>query len=135
MQPTHSIIHRYFSDLANGGSPAAAEEILAHDFVFHEQGRHDDLAAFAAMMQGVRAAFPDIHFEVHDSFGDEQKQAVRFTIRGTHQGNFMGLPPTGKHIAIGGIDVFRLSGGRIAEVWACIDLAGALSQLGVLPPA
>jgi predicted ester cyclase len=58
---------------------------------------------------------------------------VRFTLRGTHGGELMGVPSTGKPISVGGIDINRIAGGKIAERWAVLDRMGLMQQLGVIP--
>jgi predicted ester cyclase len=62
-----------------------------------------------------------------------ERAAVRWTVRGTHQGGFMSLPPTGKEVRLSGITMYRLSGGKIAEGRSNFDQLGVLQQLGVIP--
>ena len=61
-------------------------------------------------------------------------KVTRFTARGTHQGDWMGIAPTGKQVTIPGIAIHRITGGRIVENWLSMDMLGALQQLGVVPP-
>jgi predicted ester cyclase len=77
--------------------------------------------------------FPDIHFTVDDIFVEGDKVALRWTLRGTHKGEFAGVPPTNKQVAIWGISVDRISGGKIAETWERYDTLGLMQQLGVIP--
>jgi predicted ester cyclase len=60
--------------------------------------------------------------------------AVRQTWRGTHTGNFLGIPPTGKQVAFTSTEVYRVAGGRLAEEWVELDMLGLLQQLGAIPP-
>ena len=62
------------------------------------------------------------------------KVAVRFTARGTHKGEFLGIPPTGKQVAWAGINIYRVASGKIAETWQLSDGLGLMQQLGVVPP-
>jgi steroid delta-isomerase-like uncharacterized protein len=78
-------------------------------------------------------AFPDIHLTVEDVVADGAKVVGRNAFGGTHQGEYMGLPPTGKSFAIEEIVIFRFSGGRIAETWAVVDVLSQMRQLGAIP--
>ena len=65
---------------------------------------------------------------------EENKVVARFTFSGTHQGEFQGIPATGKQFKVTGIDIYRIAGGKILEHWAQFDAIGMLQQLGVIPP-
>jgi steroid delta-isomerase-like uncharacterized protein len=77
------------------------------------------------------AAFPDIVHTIEETVADEDRVVVRFTLRGTHQENFLGLPPTGKPIDIGAIAILRIEDGQVAGLRALFDEAGMMRQLGV----
>jgi steroid delta-isomerase-like uncharacterized protein len=64
---------------------------------------------------------------------EENKVAARFTARGIHKGNFMGLPATGKSITMTGIEIFRIENGKIIELWGEVNLLGLMQQLGLFP--
>lgn len=81
---------------------------------------------FAAMFY---AAFPDIHHVVEDTIADEEKVAVRFTLHGTHTGDFMGLPATGRTVAVAAIAILRVASGKVTELRAVFDQAGMMRQL------
>ena len=65
---------------------------------------------------------------------EEDKVVVRWTASGTHQGSLMGIPPTGKEVAVTGVDIFRVKEGKLAELWLNWDQLGLMQQLGVIPP-
>ena len=80
------------------------------------------------------AAFPDAQRTVEDQLTDEYQNVVtRWTVTGTHQGEFMGIAPTGKQITITGISIHRIAGGKIVEEWRQWDSLGLMQQLGVVP--
>jgi predicted ester cyclase len=81
-----------------------------------------------------RAAFPDGVMTIEDMIAEGDKVATRKTYRGTHQGQFLGIPPTGRHISVGLIDMMRLVDGKVVEHWNVGDDLSMLQQLGVLPP-
>jgi steroid delta-isomerase-like uncharacterized protein len=80
-----------------------------------------------------RAAFHGLQVTIDDMMAEGDKVTCRFTARGVHNGEFMGLPPTGKKIAMTGIEIFRLRDGKIAELWGEANLMGLMQQLGILP--
>ncbi len=81
----------------------------------------------------MRNAFPDIHVALDDELAVGDKAVVRFTISGTQQGEYLGIPATGKKVAFSGITIYRFAGGKIAEFWMQVDSMGMMQQLGVLP--
>lgn len=79
------------------------------------------------------AAFPDMQVRLEDAFAEGNKLVTRWSARGTHQGDMMGLPPTGKQISVGGIAIDRFENGQSVEHWEVFDQAGLMQQLGVIP--
>ncbi|MFI7617300.1 ester cyclase [Nonomuraea terrae] len=77
-------------------------------------------------------AFPDIHVTVEDVITEGDKIVCRNTVTGTHLGDYMGLPPTGKSITYSEIFIVRFADGRLAEVWGVVDVAAQMRQLGLL---
>jgi predicted ester cyclase len=80
-----------------------------------------------------RDAFPDLQFTAEDMIAEGDKVAARYTMRGTHQGEFMGVAPTGNQIEVTGIDIVRFEGGKMVEHWANSDELGMMQQLGLVP--
>ncbi len=79
------------------------------------------------------AGFPDGKWILDDAVAEGDKVAVRYTFRGTHQGELLGIPPTGKQVTMTGINIYRIVNGQFAEIWESYDKFGLLQQLGVLP--
>jgi predicted ester cyclase len=80
-------------------------------------------------------AFPDLHFTIEDMFAEGDKVATRWTIRGTHRGEFMGLPPTGNQVTWSGINITRVVEGKLVEDWVEQDTPGLMQQLaGTVQP-
>ena len=82
---------------------------------------------------GLWAAFPDCHLVIEDVVGEGNKLMYRLTLRGTHQGDFMGIPATGKRVEITGITELIFEGGKCIERWSNIDKLGMMQQLGAIP--
>ena len=87
--------------------------------------------AIKGTVRWLRAAFPDLDYHVDDALGDGDRVALRCTVRGTHKGDFLGQPPTGRRFEIQQIHIYRVQDGQIAEHWACRDDIAMLRQLGL----
>ena len=81
----------------------------------------------------LRQAFPDLHVTVEDVVAEGDKVVGRNSVTGTHQGEYMGLPATGRPVAYNEIFIFRFVEGRIAETWGVVDVLAQMRQLGMLP--
>lgn len=133
-----AIARRADEELFNRGNLAIADELFAPDFVYHDPASHEDwhgpasVKRYAAML---RAAFPDLELTVEDQVADGDRVAYRWTARGTHRGELLGLAPTGQPVALTGIAIMRLAGGQIVELWEHYDTLGLLQQLGARPAA
>jgi steroid delta-isomerase-like uncharacterized protein len=79
------------------------------------------------------AGFPDARVHVEDLVAEDDRVACRFVSTGTHHGEFMGVPPTGRRVEVTGITVFRLTGGQCVERWSEMNLVGLLQQIGAFP--
>ena len=84
-------------------------------------------------ISSLRAAFPDLRFTTDDLIAEGDKVVMRASVTGTHQGQYMGVQPTGKSIIYNEIFIWRFVGGRIAEMWGVVDIFSQLKQLGVIP--
>jgi steroid delta-isomerase-like uncharacterized protein len=130
-----AILLRAF-ELWNTGDLTIADEIFATDFVNHDPNDPNiiDLESYKGFIAATRNAFPDFHVAGKDTVDEGDKVASRWTIAGTHQGELLGIPPTGKQATWTGITIYRFAGGKIVEAWWMKDVLGLLQQLGVIPP-
>jgi steroid delta-isomerase-like uncharacterized protein len=78
-------------------------------------------------------AFPDLQVAVEDVIAEGDKVVCRDTVTGTHQGEYRGLPPTGKSVTYNEIFILRFVNGRIAEIWGIVDVFSQMQQLGAIP--
>jgi steroid delta-isomerase-like uncharacterized protein len=117
------------------GNRAALENILAPDFVIHIPDDYEGVDGLLGMVQVFRSALPDLAVTVDHQFAEGDYVASRFTVRGTHEGELFGAPPTNRQIVVHGITLSRCADGRIAEEWELVDVAGLLQQIGLLPDA
>lgn len=120
----------------NGHDAEAAGEVYAENYVGHDPaGTHaGSLEQLKQSAAAVFAAFPNMSLTADDVIVEGDMAAKRWTVRGTHTGEWMGIPATGKEIVTTGNNVFRIVDGKIAECWAESDALGLMQQLGVIPP-
>ena len=132
-----AIVRREVEELYNpDGDLDAVDEIFTSDYILHdpslpEGGRGPESARQLA--SAFRSAFPDLHTTFDDAVAEGDKVAYRWTASGTHEGELMGIPPTGNRMTITGTAIARISGGKIEEGWQNFDALGMMQQLGVIP--
>ena len=131
-----AVFRRYVEEVGNEGNLDLADEIFdryqAHqaDGSVLERGPED----VKRFMGEFREGFPDFHSTIEEMVAEGDKVVTRWTMRGTHQGEFRGTAPTGKQIAVTGIGIFRFSPeGKVIESWDNFDQLGMMRQLGALP--
>jgi steroid delta-isomerase-like uncharacterized protein len=129
-----AVLRRYVEAL-NKQDLAGAFEFLAPDFVWHGTSVFPDmdLAGVKQLYTALFTAFPDAHSVLEDLIAEGDKVVARFSMRGTHQGDFMGIPPTGKQISMTGIWIDRIEDNRVVEGWGNTDDLGLMQQIGAIP--
>ena len=130
-----AIARRWFEESGNRHNLAIVDELFTPDYVNHALGAAPGggREAEKQLIEGMLTAFPDMRFTIEDMVAEGDKVAVRYTIQGTHQGVFMGIPATGKAFTTTAIVILRFENGKIAEEWFQGDDLGMLQQLGVIP--
>ncbi len=111
----------------------ALAKVIDENYINHSFPDARGPEGFRQVIGMFFAAFPDMHVDVADMIAEGDKVASRGTWRGTHKGEFMGIPATGKPIEIGYSDVWRFEHGKAVENWVQMDMLGMLQQLGVAP--
>jgi len=113
------------------------DELFTPDYVHHNPSVTPELQrgreAYKQVVNLFITAFPDLHTTVDDAIAEGDKVATRWTWRGTHKGEVMGIPATGKQVVISGVSIHRIATGKIAEGWINFDALGMMQQLGVIP--
>jgi predicted ester cyclase len=118
------------------GDPADATEIFASEFVAHMPGQPAmDRTTFEKFVGGFDVGFPGYRYEIQDQIAQSDLVANRVIWRGTHTGEFAGIPATGRPIELEGINMFKVKDGRVVEQWAELDFLGLLQQIGAIPQA
>jgi predicted ester cyclase len=127
-----AVVARFNKEVIEGGDEVAFRELMAPDFVNRSAppgmptGPEGMLHTFNKIL---RPALPDMTVEIHDQVAEGDKVTTRKTIRGTHRGEFFGIAPTNRPVAIDVIDIVRVKDGRYVEHWGLNTLASVLAQL------
>jgi len=133
-----SVVQRAFDSMSEGRDQFLAEhdEIYGENLVGHFSGMPPvDRDMHRQFGLATYSSFPDLKRPVEDLIAEDDKVVARWSSVGTHSGDFMGTPPTGKTVRTTGITIFRLEDGKIVEEWSESDMLGMLQQVGALPMA
>lgn len=132
-----ALVRRYYEELWNRRDPAVADELFAPGFrLFPDSDPGPE--GVKQFYTRLLTAFPDLWVRVDDLIAAEGNKVVaRFALGGTHRGEFLGIPATGKPLAIEEITIWRIADRTIAERWTAVDALAVVQQLGgrVVPPA
>ena len=132
VEENKSLLRRFFEEL-NKGNLGVWDELCAPGYIYH--GTAGDMTREQSKNHAASllAAFPDINSTIDDVFAEGDRVVARYSLRGTHQGVYGGLPRTGKQVTIKGMEIDKLADGKFIETWAVSDTFGLLQQLGVIP--
>jgi steroid delta-isomerase-like uncharacterized protein len=128
-------VRRLYEEVFNQKNLAAIDDYFAPTVIDHSlpPGAPGGIEGVRQTIAMFLSAFPDLHLTVEDLIAEGDRVVARWTLRGTHQGASLGMPPTGKQFTMPGISVVRLDGGKSAEQWVVHDQLGMLQQLGLVP--
>jgi steroid delta-isomerase-like uncharacterized protein len=131
MSDANKKLVRGFLERINAGDLGAVDELVSDDFVEHEEisGLVPGKAGVKQMFEMFHSAFSNTKFEADEVLGDGDRLFVRSRITGTHRGEFMGIPATGRTINVGIFDNFRVADGQLAEHWGVLDTGALMQQL------
>jgi steroid delta-isomerase-like uncharacterized protein len=131
-----ALTQSFIDEISSGTDiDAAVDRYLAEDFVEHEDvpGMDNTRETPRVLFKMMHAAFPDFHIDVQDLIEDGDKVAARFTMGGTHSGEFMGMPASGNVVTIDVIDIFQFRGDQAVAHWGLMDTPGMMEQMGAGP--
>jgi steroid delta-isomerase-like uncharacterized protein len=130
-----TIVRDFVDEVITQGNIEAAAQYVWEDVI--EQvplpGQAPGLDGLKGILRAMRAGFPDIVFSIQEQITEHDKVASRFEWTGTHSGEFLGIPATGRPVRVWGIVIDRLEDGRIKDTRIIMDTVGLMGQLGVLP--
>ena len=129
-----ALARRVFEEVLNARNMAALDQLAAADYE-----EHNHLPGQRTGLDGLRDRYTmvlnglDPHFTIEDVIAEGDRVVLRWTNSGRHVAEFLGMPPTGKSFTIGGIEIWRVKDGKLAEHWDMVDVFGQLQQLCLLP--
>jgi steroid delta-isomerase-like uncharacterized protein len=131
-----TMIRRLVEEGLNKRNATLLEEVYAAEYIGHDPERPaprslEDLKQ--GMVGLLGKVFPDAQYSINDLVAENDLVVWHWTFRATHQGELMGIPPTGKSITFSGVNIFRMANGKVVEDWVYRDTVGMLRQLGAMP--
>jgi steroid delta-isomerase-like uncharacterized protein len=135
-QENARIVRQFVDEVITQGNIESAVQYVWEDVVEHVPlpGQGPGLDGLKDILRAMRTGFPDIVFSIVEQVTEEDKVASRFEWTGTHNGEFLGVPATGRPVRVWGMVMDRLEEGRIKETRILMDALGLMGQLGVIPP-
>ncbi len=128
------IARRAFEEVQSQGNLALVDELVVSDYIGHTPfGEIYGPEGAKRFFSALRGAFPDLQVTVEDQIAEGDRVVTRWICRGTHNGEFQGMTPTGRQTAMTGITIFRIANGKLVEGWSNADTLGMMQQLGVIP--
>lgn len=133
-----AVIRRAIAAVNDGTLAANASVYIAEGCVRNDLARaFPDMVGpggIGGFIGAVRAALPDFHIDIEDIFGSDDRVVARLVFSGTHEGEFLGVPPTGKRVVFNAVNLYHLRDGKMITTWQLSDLWGFFSQIGVYAP-
>lgn len=133
MSESKAVVRRFLDEVLIGKTQV--DEVVDQELVWHggSFGELRGLDQFKQLIGQFLTAFPDLRATVDDVMTSDDKVVARLTVTGTHQGDLMGIPATGKRATWTDINIYRVAGGKIVEEWFCGDYLGMMQQIGAVP--
>ena len=139
LEENKDLARRFMDEVYNKGNLEFIDEVVASNYVVHDpnspEGVSGGVEGAKQFVEMYRSAFPDIQMTVEDLIAEGDKVVTRWTARGTHQGELMGIPPSGNQVAVTGISIDHIESGKVVESWSNYDTLGMMQQIGAVPSA
>lgn len=139
IEENKTLVRRLFQEFVNEANEATAHEVIHADTIDHSAsaqtpvGRSPGVEGVKEFFLHFRKGFPHLQSTIEDLIAEGDKVAVRWTLRSRHEGDYSGIPATGKDVTLTGIAIYRVADGKLAEAWLESDALGFLQQLGAVP--
>jgi steroid delta-isomerase-like uncharacterized protein len=138
-QENKDLARRFMDEVWNKGNLDFVDEVTAPNFLSHDPASPEDVGGgvegVRRFVEMYRSAFPDAQMSVEDVIAEGDKVVTRWTVRATHQGELMGIPPSGNRVEVMGISIDRIESGKFVETWSNYDVLGMMQQIGAVPSA
>lgn len=127
------LVRRFYKEVYVDWNMALVDEVVSPQFVSHDWPKGAiGPRAFRDYYSAIRSAVPDARYEVDDLIAEADRVVVRWRLLGTHKGDFRGIAPTGRPVALKGIAIYRVEGRKLMERWVVSDLHGLLEEIGAV---
>jgi predicted ester cyclase len=125
------LVRRFYKEVYVDWNMSLVDEVVSPQFISHDwpEGGPTGPRAFRDYYAAIRSAVPDARYEVDDLIAEGDRVVVRWRLLGTYKGDFRGISPTGRSIALKGIAIYRVEGGKLMERWVVSDLQGLLEEI------
>lgn len=125
------LARRFYKEVYVDWNMALVDEVVSPQFISHDwpNGAPTGPKAFRDYYSAVRSAVPDARYEIDDLIAEGDRVVVRWRLLGTHKGDFRGIAPTGRAIALKGIAIYRVKDGKLMERWVVSDLHGVIEEI------
>ena len=132
-EANETILRRFIGEVINNGDFSVLDELVQPDYVYRSPDQElDGPEALKGLLAAYRIAFPDLNVKIDDVVNGGDKVVISVTLTGTHEGDLMGVPPTGQPVEINGMILSHFRDGKIAEEWEILDMLAMFQQLGVV---
>ena len=131
-----AVVEKLVEAINTGEITQVASELIADNLVRHDltdpPPNGAESSGVTDLMRRLRAASPDLQFEIVDIFASDDRVALHYIMTGTHQGHFLGVGPTGRRFQLHGVNLYRLENGKVVETWQLGDVLGFMTQVGAV---
>ena len=128
-----TIIRRFMEEAINKGNFSVLDEVIHPDYIYRSPDQElQGIESLRGLFTAYRDAFPDLNIQIDDMIIDGDKSVTCFTLTGTHEGELMGIPATGKQVKVNGMVLSRFKDDKIIEEWELLDQFTLFQQLGII---
>lgn len=130
------LLRRFYEEVLAGGNLALIDEFVLEDMKDHEDpmpGQPQGKDGVKFYINAIRTAFPDLTVTLDPALADGDLEASHVVLSGTHRGEFLGIPPSGKSVRFSSADIIRIQDGKVAEHWGSSDTLSLMQQIGAVP--
>jgi len=130
------LLRRFYEEVLAGGNLALIDEFVMDDIQDHEDpmpGQPPGKDGVKFYTNAIRTAFPDLTVKLDPAFAEGDLEASHVVLSGTHKGDFLGIPASGKSVEFSSVDIIRVADGKVAEHWGSSDTLSLMQQIGAVP--
>ena len=132
-EANETVIRRFIGEVINNGDFSVLDELVQPNYVYRSPDQElDGPEALKGLLAAYRTAFPDLNVRIDDLVNGGDKVVIAVTFTGTHEGDLMGISPTGKTVKINGMILSHFQEGKIVEEWEILDMLAMFQQLGIV---